>query len=1065
MMITDFSKITIFLASSEELMNDRNSFSDLIRSLDDIYEERGIRIKLKRWEDFFAFCTGERTQDNYNKVLGESDMCICLFHKKAGQYTVEEFHHAIDEYKRTGNHPKTYVYARALVDGEIEEDELKQFKDELFKKMGHYWCNYATDDSMKLHFVMQFEHLLNGETQYSAQDQNIKVVQGSVMMHGKKIADYANIPFAADNPELKALKDKMASLDKDIAELRAEEEPPRSMINRKLNERYESQKQLDQLESQLLDMAISISKLISSGDPISIRKRTAIELFEKGNNKGVLEVLNEEDILADHQQAKAELESGRQMVEAGEQIIASAEQKIRSLIEELMLKAKTWMASFSEENRFEEACKCYQQAVDMARESLPKEDVALRLALYGTFLVGNNQQHIAEGVLVEALELYTNLPPTHHPELFRLRATLALLYVQKQCFKEAEELLLNNYELCKQQPDLSSVTFQLGALSQLAQLYQFSRDYEKAKTYLDEAIILGENNIHDEKVRDAMPSIYGSLGFLYGLLNQPNEAIPWLERAVNDYRQLDQSDESVQGMLAQLLSNLAFSYRVSANPKAFDIYLEALEIFDNLGDKYPECYLPPYLQTLSNLCELFAACGAHDSSFYDKALEGYQLALDGYRELSIANPKVYCRVLTTTLQSLSSLYTTKEQYDKAEECIIEAEKIARELEQENPGSNIHLVIGALGGKSEFYVMTKQFDKAQTAIVEAEHLCRSFFAENDMTGRSLLVKILLGKCLMCVESNELHASMAIADEGIALCNSLIDVSPAWQNDKKLFLSLINTLGYKFMDGNGVPQNYTEAFNYFLKAAENGDADSQERVGYLYYNGYGVTKNPAKSVEWWLKAAEQGDTLAQCRIGNRYCDGNGVEQDYVAAFNWWKKSAEQGYAVGQNNVGWCYHEGKGVEQNYAEAFKWYSMAAEQGDATGQNNIGDLYCDGIGVEQDYVAAFNWWKKSAEQGNAEGQNNVGWCYQNGYGVEQNYAEAFKWYSMAAEQGNAGSQRHLGEMYENGWGVAKSIAKAKKYYTLAAKGGNEKAQENLKQITDSGLWHFLKKIFCRDRD
>ena len=55
--------------------------------------------------------------------------------------------------------------------------------------------------------------------------------------------------------------------------------------------------------------------------------------------------------------------------------------------------------------------------------------------------------------------------------------------------------------------------------------------------------------------------------------------------------------------------------------------------------------------------------------------------------------------------------------------------------------------------------------------------------------------------------------------------------------------------------------------------------------------------------------------------------------------------------------------------------------------------------------------------------------------------------------------------MYENGWGVAKSIAKAKKYYTLAAKGGNEKAQENLKQITDSGLWHFLKKIFCRDRD
>ena len=992
-MITDFSKITIFLASSEELMNDRNSFSDLIRSLDNIYEERGIRIKLKRWEDFFAFCTGERTQDDYNKVLGESDMCICLFHKKAGQYTVEEFHHAIDEYKRTGNHPKTYVYARALVDGEIEEDELKQFKDELFKKMGHYWCNYATDDSMKLHFVMQFEHLLNGETQYSAQDQNIKVVQGSVMVHGKKIADYANLPFAADNPELKALRDKIASLEKDIAELRAEEEPPRSIINRKLNERYENQKQLDQLESQLLDMAISISKLISSGDPISIRKRTAIELFEKGNNKGVLEVLNEEDILADHQQAKAELESGRQMVEAGEQIIASAEQKIRSLIDELMLKAKTWMASFSEENRFEEACKCYQQAVDMARESLPKEDVALRLALYGTFLVGNNQQHIAEGVLVEALELYTNLPPTHHPELFRLRATLAQLYIQKQRFEDAEELLLSNYELCKQQPDLSSVTFQLGALSQLALLYQFSRDCEKAKTYLDEAIILGENNIHDDKVRDVMPSIYSSLGSLYVLLQQPIEAILWQEKAVEAYRQLDQNDEGVQGPLASMLSNLAFSYRMCANPKALDIYQEALKILDNLSNKYPECYLPEFLQVLTNNCEFLAACGAHDTSLYDTALEGYQLALDGYRELSIANPKVYRTVLTDTLLPLSNLYITKEQYDKAEECIIEAEQIVRELEQENPGSNTPRLISAIISKIEFYTMTKQFDKAQTAIVEAEKLCHTSFADNDMTGRVLLNRVLLVKLCKCVVSNELHASMAIADEGIALCNSMIHLSPAWQNDKKLFLSLINTLGYKFMDGNGVPQNYTEAFNYFFKAAENGDSDSQERLGYLYYMGYGVKKNAAKAAEWWLKAAEQGDTLAQCCIGNRYDDGIGVEQDHVAAFNWWKKSAEQGNAVGQNNVGWCYQEGKGVEQNYAEAFKWYSMAAKQG------------------------------------------------------------------------NAGSQRHLGEMYENGWGVAKSIAKAKKYYTLAAKGGNEKAQENLKQITDSGLWHFLKKIFCRDRD
>ena len=142
--------ITVFLASSKELINDRNSFQALIASLDDLFEPRGIRIKCRRWEDFSAFCTGTRTQDDYNKIVRSSDMCICLFHKLAGEFTIEEFNQALDEYKSTQDHPKTYVYMRTLVEGEVESDDLKAFKDELFKSIGHYWCNYANDDTMKL---------------------------------------------------------------------------------------------------------------------------------------------------------------------------------------------------------------------------------------------------------------------------------------------------------------------------------------------------------------------------------------------------------------------------------------------------------------------------------------------------------------------------------------------------------------------------------------------------------------------------------------------------------------------------------------------------------------------------------------------------------------------------------------------------------------------------------------------------------------------------------------------------------------------------------------------------
>ena len=390
--MTTNRKITIFLASSEELINDRNSFSDLIRSLDNIYEDRGIRIKLQKWEDFFAYCTGTRTQDQYNQVLSASDMCICLFHKRAGQYTVEEFHHAIAEYQRTGDHPKTYVYVRALVEGEVEEEELKQFKDELFKQMGHYWCNYATEDSMKLHFVMQFERLINANHGHREDNQNLSIEQGNVMLHGRKIADYNNIPFAANNTEVLSFREKIAALDKDIVALRSiGNDALTPMINEKLSERHQYQEHLEQLEKQLLDIALSISKMISSGHPISERKRAAIEMFEQGNNKGVLDMLNEEDIERDYQSAKSRLSAGKQLEETAQKVIQAARDEIRSLVDEYLLKAKTWMSTYSEANRFDEACKCYEQAIALTRESLPEENLAERLFEYGLFLQDNKQ--------------------------------------------------------------------------------------------------------------------------------------------------------------------------------------------------------------------------------------------------------------------------------------------------------------------------------------------------------------------------------------------------------------------------------------------------------------------------------------------------------------------------------------------------------------------------------------------------------------------------------------------------------------------------------------------------
>ena len=100
--------IKIFLASSEELTDDRNAFGNLVRRLDKIYEKRGIRIELFEWEDYDAAYNDRRKQDEYNEQIKASDMFLALFHTRAGKFTIEEFNVATEEFKEHAS-PKVYT--------------------------------------------------------------------------------------------------------------------------------------------------------------------------------------------------------------------------------------------------------------------------------------------------------------------------------------------------------------------------------------------------------------------------------------------------------------------------------------------------------------------------------------------------------------------------------------------------------------------------------------------------------------------------------------------------------------------------------------------------------------------------------------------------------------------------------------------------------------------------------------------------------------------------------------------------------------------------------------------
>lgn len=629
--------ITVFLASSDELKNDRNSFHSLVASLDEIFEPRGYRIRCRRWEDFSAFCTGSRTQDDYNRIVRASDICICMFHRKAGEYTIEEFNQALDEYVKSQSHPKTFVYIRALIEGEMEDEALKRFKEDLFDRVGHYWCNYATDDAMKLHFVMQLERIIPSVSGNASvtEGNHFKIENGVVSLYGHKIAELDNLSFAAENPEYLSLKESIARLNTEIARLRAtgvaELQP---MIDEKQAELYKKRESLNRLESRLFDLALSINKLIGSGTPVSERKRLAIEMFERGNSKGVVEILNEKDIAADAAQARKEIEQGKLLVDSGRSLIEAGLQKTRSLAEEYVLRAKALMTDYAEPRRFELACHAYEQGIELTRANLSEEELAKSLFEYGHFLQTNKRYDLAEVRYRENLDICQRLaaisPYAYEPDLAGTQNNLGVLYNNTQRYKESEKMYLSALKICQRltaanpqvyEPDLAMTQNNLGLL------YSDIRRYEES-----------------EEMHLSAVEIYQRLTIVNPQVYEPD--------------------------LAMAQSNLGTLYKDTRRYEDSEkLCLSAMEIRRRLAAANPQVYEPDLAMTQYNL-----GCLYSDTQRYEDSEEMYLSALEVYQRLTAVNPQVYEPYLVRACNNLSFLFLAQGNFEEAERYAREGSK-------------------------------------------------------------------------------------------------------------------------------------------------------------------------------------------------------------------------------------------------------------------------------------------------------------------------------------------------------------------------------------------------------
>ncbi|MBR0092195.1 MAG: sel1 repeat family protein [Lachnospiraceae bacterium] len=182
----------------------------------------------------------------------------------------------------------------------------------------------------------------------------------------------------------------------------------------------------------------------------------------------------------------------------------------------------------------------------------------------------------------------------------------------------------------------------------------------------------------------------------------------------------------------------------------------------------------------------------------------------------------------------------------------------------------------------------------------------------------------------------------------------------------------SLGNAYANGRfGLPQDDERAVMYYQKAVDMGHWSAMNTLGLKYLGGDGVEQDSKRGVELLLRAGNNGGAVAYTNLGNYYYWGTVLDLDYEKAYEYFCKSAGMGDESGMYMMARLYAEGAGVEENPKAALAYSLMCVEAGD---YNDLGadmrDAMLEKLGPE---YASKTWRELFAEIGMDPFADNAG--------------------------------------------------------------------------------------------
>ena len=684
--MADIRTIKIFLASSEELADERIRFGDFIRTLDDTYEQRGFRIKLIKWEDLPKGNDGRPTQETYNEYVRQCDLFVSLFYTKAGEFTLEEYNVAKQTQCELGK-PTIYVFLRVLDKGEKEDKTLTDFKQNVLGTVKHYWTNYESSDALQLKFVMDLLKVENKRLE------DFKVENGIVNWVNIPVARMDNLSFASGNKDYQRMSQRLQELPEEIADARqlSDDHPEvgryRDKLQKLLDEQNALKQELAVQQTLLLDTAIRIAQ--AQGDEITDSMRRATEAFEAGDVTKANEILDQAE------------QQGDRMYEEylNNKSLQQWRQSLHKTIDELLQQTSMVMADVTVpiEQRIQKAHDLYRKADERAANTLyDKAKYAKLLFDYADFLYKYGKYKESEKIyqrqIAHSEELYGN----ENADTATSYNNIGLVYKNQGDYDKALECYFKALEiwekvLGKEHPDTSISYNNIGAV------YDSQGDYAKALEYYFKALEIREKVLGKEHPDTA--TLYNNIGLVYYNQGDYDKALEYHFKAL-------EIREKVLGKehpdTATTFNNIGLVYDNQGDyAKALKYYSKDMEICEKvLGKEHPDT-----ASSYNNIGGVYDSLGD-----YDKALEYYFNALEIQEKvLGKEHPDT-----ALSYNNIGLVYKNQGDYDKALECYFKALEIREKVlckEHPNTATSYNNIGGVYDSQGDYDKALEYYFKA------------------------------------------------------------------------------------------------------------------------------------------------------------------------------------------------------------------------------------------------------------------------------------------------------------------------------------------------------------------